>query len=132
MADPTRKDLNRFKITLLILPIIPCLILYFKNHIQAAGIVLSFCWIILLISIILNFIKKGTDKYIYNFIHKILKITGIILSTIALIFVWIFTIFPTGIIAKIVKRDRLSLQKKNKLSYWKDFDKKEVTYENQY
>lgn len=129
---PAEKDLKKFKITLLLLPIIPCAILFYKQHYTISWIILGFCWGMLFFMLSVSLLGKNIDKFVYVFVHKILSFIGIILSSFALIFVWICTIFPTGIIAKLVKRDRLILDKKQNNSYWKDVQDKEPTYENQY
>lgn len=130
--NPTPKDLQKFKLTLLLFPIIPCIIFYFKNKLVIGLSVVAVCWFFLALMIIFSLVKKNSDKYIYFLIHAILKFLGTILAGIALIITWFCTILPTGIIAKMVKRDRLMLNKTKTESYWKDVPTKEATYENQY
>lgn len=129
---PTKKELSRFKITLLFLPIIPCGILIYKHHIFAAELFAAICWVLLLLMLIPNIFGKNIDKYVYIFVHKILEIIGNLLAVIALVFTWFCTVFPTGLIAKIVKRDRLRLNPPKSNSFWIDVKEKEPSYENQY
>ena len=133
MSDnPTDKDLKKFRITLLLFPIIPVVIFYFKNKLVLGLSLVGICWAFLALMLIFNLVKKGSDKYIYFLIHGILKAAGVVLSVIALAFTWFCTILPTGIVAKLAKRDRLLLKKPKTQSYWKDVPVKEATYENQY
>ena len=132
MGEVTLKELKRFKITLLVLPIIPCAILWYKHYVTLAFTIIAVCWLILFLMLSVNLFGINIDKSVYKFVKKILAFSGSILSGLALIFVWFCTIMPTGIIAKFVKRDRLLLSKNNKNSYWKNVVAKEPTYENQY
>ncbi len=132
VENPTVKDLRKFKITLLILPIIPSVILYYKNHVHLAMLFVEICWAILLTLLVARIFGKNIDKPIYHFIRIILKYLGVIISAIALTITWFCAILPTAIIAKIKKRDRLLLKKQSLKSYWKDAKPSEPTYENQY
>ena len=127
-----KKELIKFKITLLLMPVIPALILWYKNHIQLAIGFTSICWGILLSLLIFSLSGKNIDEPVYKFIKKILKFAGMILSASALIFIWLFAVFPTGIISLFSKRDRLNLKFTEEKSYWKDAEEKEPSYENQY
>lgn len=126
------KELFKFKITLFLLPIIPSAILWYKNHLQIAVAVISVCWGILLGLLLFNLFRFNIDKPVYLFIKKLLKYMGIVLSAVALVFSWLFTVLPTGIISLLFKRDRLNLKKTCKATYWKDFKETEPSYENQY
>lgn len=132
VENPTVKDIRKFKITLLILPVIPSLILYYKNHVHLALAFTEICWALLLTLFVARIFGKNIDKPIYHFVRIILKYLGIIISAIALTITWICAILPTAIVAKIKGRDRLLLKKKNVKSYWKDVKVSESTYENQY
>lgn len=132
MSEVTLKELKKFKITLLVLPIIPCVILWYKHYITAAITIIAVCWLILFLMLSVNLFGINIDRSVYKLVKKILAFLGSILSGLALIFVWFCTILPTGIIAKCVKRDRLRLNKSSKSSYWKDVVEKEPSYENQY
>jgi len=126
------KDLFRFKITLLLLPVIPAIILWWKNHVQIAIVIAAVCWGLLALLLICNLIRMNIDKPVYCFIKTILKYIGIFLSGIALIFTWIFAVFPTGLLSILFKRDRLGLKQTDKNTYWKDVKETEPSYENQY
>lgn len=130
--NPTSKDLRKFKITLLLFPIIPSLILYFKNYLTAALLFVEICWAILLTLFVARLFGKNIDKFVYKIVRLILQFFGLVISSAALVFTWFCTILPTAIIAKIKGRDRLLLKKTNTKSYWKDAKKSEPTYENQY
>lgn len=130
--NPTSKDLRKFKITLLLFPIIPSLILYFKNYLTAALLFVEICWAILLTLFVARLFGKNIDKFVYKIVRLILQFFGFVISSVALVFTWFCTILPTAIIAKIKGRDRLLLKRTNKKSYWKDAKKSEPTYENQY
>lgn len=132
MTKYSEKDIKQFKLMLLMLPIVPDIIFYFKGHINIAVIFTSVLWGLLFVLLVTNMVGYNIDRPVYKAVKFILKIAGIILSAIALIITWIFTVFPMGILAKIVKRDRLRLKKPNGTSYWVDYVEKEPTYENQY
>ena len=126
------KEVFKFKITLLLMPIIPAVILWYKSHIQLAIAFTSILWGILAGLAVFNLLGRNIDEPVYKTVKKILKYIGAILSSTALIFTWFFAIFPTGIIALLSKRDRLNLKSANEKTYWKDFKEKEPSYENQY
>lgn len=130
--NPTQKDLKQFKLTLLLLPILPAIILYFKHHVLFAEILLGVFWAVLIITLVLSLIFKSADRFMYKLCRLFLNFLGAILAGIALIITWLFAILPTGLLAKALKRDRLSLNKQDVTSYWKDVKSKEPTYENQY
>lgn len=131
-TNPAIKDLQQFKLALFILPIIPSIIFYFKNHYRIAICLLIFFWSIFLLDLLLGLIGKNAEISLYNICKKILDILGTIIADIALVFIWFCAILPTGLFAKLLKRDRLNLVKANKKSYWKEVQETEQTYENQY
>ncbi|MCR5260679.1 MAG: hypothetical protein K6C94_02455 [Candidatus Gastranaerophilales bacterium] len=130
--NPTEKDLKQFKLILLLFPILPAIILCVKHHYVAAGIVIGVFWCILLITLIVSLVFKKFDRVMYKLCRLFLNFLGTIIAGIALIFTWVLTIFPTGLLARALKRDRLSLKKQDTASYWKPAKKSEPTYENQY
>jgi len=130
--NPSNKDIRKFKVTLLLLPVVPALIFYFKNHLLLAEIILAICWGSLVLLFIPRIFGKNIDKPIYHFYRILLKYLGIVISSIALVVTWFCTILPTGIVAKLMKRDRLSLKKQKVSSYWKEAKPSSDTYENQY
>lgn len=130
--NPSGKDLRQFKLSLLLLPIIPAIIFYFKHHIMIAATLIIIFWSILAITLLPRIIGKNIDKFMYKICHKLLSFLGTIIAGIALIFTWLFAILPTALLAKAMKRDRLKLLKQNVSSYWQQAKKSEPTYENQY
>lgn len=128
----SEKDLKQFKLMLLMLPIIPDIIFYFKGHVEIAIIFTTILWGMLFVLLVANMLGFNIDKPVYRAVKFLLKTAGIILSSIALVITWLFTVLPMGIFAKIVKRDRLKLNKPKGNSYWVDYVEKEPTYENQY
>lgn len=132
VENPTEKDLRKFKLTLLFFPVIPSVILYLKNHVTVALLLLEICWAILLTLFVVRLFGRNADKFVYKIIRILLQVVGAVISAIALVITWFCTILPTAIVAKIKGRDRLSLKKKNVKSYWKNVKVSEPTYENQY
>lgn len=132
VENPTEKDLRKFKLMLLFFPVIPSVILYFKNHVAVALLLLEICWAILLTLFVVRLFGRNADKFVYKIIRIILQFAGAVISAITLVITWLCTILPTAMVAKIKGRDRLSLKKKNVKSYWKDVKTSEPTYENQY
>ncbi len=130
--NPTQKDLRNFKFLLLFFPIIPSVILYYKNHVTLALLIAEVCWAILLTLWVVRLFGKNIDKAVYKFLKKILQAAGIVVSVIALVITWVCAILPTAVVAKIKGRDRLSLKKPKGSSYWKNVKESEPTYENQY
>lgn len=132
VENPTTKDLRKFKLTLLLFPVLPAIILYWKNHTDIALLLIEICWAILLTLFVARIFGKNIDKPIYHLIRLILKYAGIFISAIALTITWFCAILPTAIVAKIKGRDRLLINKTKVKSYWKDVKKSEPSYENQY
>ncbi len=132
VENPTIKDLKKFKLTLLLFPVIPAVILYWKNYTDIALLLVEVCWAILMTLFVARAFGKNIDKPIYNLIRLILKYAGMFISAIALTVTWLCAILPTAIVAKIKGRDRLLINKTNKKTYWKDVKISEPSYENQY
>lgn len=130
--NPSAKDLRQFKLSLLLLPIIPAIIFYVKHHHTIAAALIIVFWTVLAITLMPRVIGLNIDKFMYKICHKFLVFLGTIIAGIALIFTWLFAILPTALLAKAMKRDRLKLQKQNVSSYWQQAKKAEPTYENQY
>lgn len=128
----SEKDLKQFKIMLLVLPVVPDIIFYFKGHLNVAIVFTAVLWGLLFFLLVTNLIGFNIDKPVYKAVKFLLKTAGIILSSIALVITWFLAVLPMGILAKIVKRDRLKLNKPKGNSYWVDYVEKEPTYENQY
>ena len=71
-------------------------------------------------------------NYTYSTAVKIGHFIGKYIAIIALFFVYIFTVLPTGILMKIVKRDRLLLKQPETQTYWKKYENPNSGYEYQF
>ena len=74
----------------------------------------------------------GFGNFIHNCAAKIGHFLGKYLAIIALFFVYICAVLPTGILMKIVKRDRLLLKQPNTQTYWKKYENTNSDYEYQF
>ena len=81
---------------------------------------------------ILSIIWADFGCFIHNIAVKTGHFLGKYLAIIALFFVYIFAVLPTGILMKIVKRDRLLLKKPNTQTYWKKYENTNSDYEYQF
>ena len=63
---------------------------------------------------------------------KIGNFLGKYIAIIVLAFGYIIAVIPTGLLMKLVRRDRLRLKKANVESYWKDYDNTNTDYEFQF
>ena len=68
---------------------------------------------------------KSTLTKIGNFLGKYIAITVLAIG-------YIVAVLPTGLLMKIVKRDRLRLKKPNLETYWVDYENKNTDYEFQF
>ena len=57
---------------------------------------------------------------------------GKYIAIVTLAIVYIVAVLPTGLLMKIVKRDRLRLKKPNVETYWLDNENKNTDYEYQF
>ena len=121
-------ELTKFAITLGLLPWIPAFILYKHLHIKAAIILLT----AFLILSILSFLSKRFAKNFKNILEIIGAFLGKYIAIIVLFIGYLFVVIPTGLLMKIVKRDRLKLKKPNVNSYWINFENKNTDYEYQF
>lgn len=121
-------ELTKFAITLGILPWIPAFILYKHSMIKAAVIVL-----VIFISLsLLCFISKGFARILKDTLTKIGGFLGKYLAIIVLFFGYLLAILPTGLLMKIVGRDRLLLKKPKTETYWKNNEAEKTDYEYQF
>ena len=121
-------ELTKFAITLGILPWIPAFILYKHSMIKAAAIVL-----VVFISLsLLCFVSKSFAKLLKDTLTKIGSFIGKYIAIVVLFFGYIFAILPTGILMKLVGRDRLRLKKPKLETYWKNNDAERTDYEYQF
>lgn len=121
-------ELTKFAITLALLPWIPFYLLYRHGLINIAfSVVAIFLGLSLICFLSKNFAKKF--KRILDTIgHFIGKYLAIFILSIG----YIVAVIPTGLLMKIVKRDRLKLKKPDVKSYWIDYDKEKTDYEFQF
>ena len=82
--NPNKEDLKKFKLSLLILPIIPSIIFYYKHHETVAIYFIAIFWCLLLIALI-----PKLDKFVYKFCKKFLNILGALIAGIALVVTWL-------------------------------------------
>ena len=121
-------ELTKFAITLVLLPWIPAFILYKHAHSDYALAILA----IFLCLSLLCFISKNFAQFFKSNLEKIGAFLGKYLAIIVLAIGYIIAVVPTGLLMKLVKRDRLKLKKYNTGSYWKDHDNTNSDYEYQF
>ena len=121
-------ELTKFAMTLSLLPWIPAFILY-KHSLQDCAIT------VLAIFLSLSFICFISKKFAHCFktlLEKIGNFLGKYIAIIVLGIGYVIAVVPTGLLMKIVKRDRLRLKKPNTNSYWKNKDSEVSDYEYQF
>jgi len=121
-------ELTKFAMTLGLLPWIPAFILYRHSMLKAAVVVLA----IFLSLSALCFISKKFARWFKNFLEKIGGFLGKYIAIFVLAIGYIVAVVPTGLLMKIVKRDRLRLKKPDVKSYWLDYENKNTDYEYQF
>lgn len=121
-------ELTKFTITLGLLPWIPAYLLYKHSHQDFAVTVLA---IFLMLSII-SFSSKKFAEWFKNLLTKIGNFLGKYIAIFVLALGYILAVVPTGLLMKLVKRDRLRLKKQNVDSYWKDYEASTTDYEFQF
>ena len=131
MSNISKQEKKKQIIFLTFFPIIPAFLLFFKfNDTISALTVLALFWSLSMISII----DKTKATLINYWGHKIIKLICDIVAAIALFFVYIAAIIPSGFIMKLVKRDRLKLKsdKKQTQTYWNEIHNDTKSYEYQF
>ncbi len=121
-------ELTKFAITLFLLPWIPAFILYKYSFVKAAVIVIG----VFIALSAASFIFKKFAKLLKNILDEIGKFLGKYLAIAALAVVYICAVIPTGLLMKIVKRDRLRLKKPDIKTYWVDNEVQKTDYEYQF
>ena len=121
-------ELTKFAITLGLLPWIPAFLLIKHGHKDIAIYVLA---IFLTLSLICFASKKFTH-WLKSTLTKTGNFLGKYIAIIVLAIGYILAVFPTGLLMKIVKRDRLRLKKPNLKTYWVDYENKNTDYEFQF
>lgn len=122
-----RED-RKFALTLFLLPWIPAFVLYKHSMLSiAAGVIVGF----LLISLIC-FLSKNIALKFKAILSKIGNFLGKYIAITVLAVCYIVAVIPTGLLMKIVKRDRLRLKKPEVNSYWLNCETKNTDYEYQF
>lgn len=119
---------KKFALTLFLLPWIPAFVLYKHSLVSVAmGVIVGF----LLISLICFLCKKIALK-LKSVLSKIGSFLGKYIAIVVLAICYIVAVIPTGLLMKIVKRDRLRLKKPEVNSYWLNCETKNTDYEYQF
>ncbi len=121
------KEYQKAGVSFTLFPLIPTYLLYKYHHAALAKYFIVSCLVVALIC----FANKNAGEAIFNNGKKLGKKLGEIFSVIALFFTYIFAVLPTGLIMKLIKRDRLQLKKTKSNTYWKDITA-EDNYEYQF
>ena len=93
-----------------------------------------YCKIVLALYVvaILSLLIPKFGNYIYDKSVKIGNFVGKYIAIAALFFIYILAVIPTGLLMKIVKRDRLMLKKTETKTYWQVYDSTNTDYEYQF
>ncbi len=121
-------ELTKFAITLGLLPWIPAFLLYKYSHQDYAIVILA----VFLSLSLLSFTSKKFAYYFKTTLEKIGNFLGRYIAIVVLAIGYIIAVIPTGLLMKLVKRDRLRLKKQEQKSYWKDYDSTNSDYEYQF
>ncbi len=121
-------EYTKFAITLMILPWIPAFILYRHSMLKLGLIIIG----IFLILSFICFVSKKFAKIFKDILTKAGNFFGKYIAIIILFIGYIFVVIPTGLLMKLVKRDRLILTKPEVNSYWKKNENNETNYEYQF
>lgn len=121
-------ELTKFAITLGLLPWIPAFLLHKHAHQDWAIIVLS----TFLTLSILCFASRKIAHFIKSNLEKLGAFLGKYLAIFVLAIGYIIAVIPTGLLMKLVKRDRLRLKKPILNTYWEDYDNTNSDYEYQF
>ena len=122
------KENIKLALAFTIIPIPLMYLLYRHNLYTAGNIQLRILHILAILSII--WAKFG--NFLYDSLRKIGQFLGKYLAIIALFFVYIFAVLPTGLLMKAVKRDRLRLKRPDINTYWVKYENKDSDYEYQF
>ncbi|HIS88042.1 TPA: hypothetical protein IAA87_01260 [Candidatus Avigastranaerophilus faecigallinarum] len=121
-------EYKKLAINLFLLPLIPTVILYKHSFLNVAVIVLSIFWFFA----ILCFLSESFSIKVKKRLNIIGSFLGKYIAIVTLAIVYIVAVLPTGLLMKIVKRDRLRLKKPNVETYWLDNENKNTDYEYQF
>lgn len=115
---------TKLAITLGLIPWIPAFILYKHSLLKAAVIVLA---VFILLSL-MCFVSKQFASLLNKFLDKTSGFIGKYIAIIVLSVGYLLAVLPTGLLMKIVKRDRLRLKKPDVQTYWLDYENKNTDY----
>ncbi len=121
-------ELTKFAITLGLLPWIPAILLYKHSHQDVAIYVV----VVFVLLSLLCFISKKIAHFLKSNLEKLGSFLGKYISIIVLTIGYIVAVIPTGLLMKIVRRDRLRLKKQELSSYWKNNENTNSDYEYQF
>lgn len=122
------KESKKFALTMGLLPWIPAFILYKKGFSPiAVKIIVTF-----MILSLISFVSERFALGLKRIADRIGSFLGKYLAIIVLILGYIFAVIPTGLLMKLVKRDRLILKKPKVNTYWKQCENKTTDYEYQF
>lgn len=121
-------ELTKFAIMLFLLPWIPAFILY-KHSYELCAFYLLIVFILLSL---ISLVFKGFARRFKNILNIIGNFLGKYTAIIVLAVGYFVSVVPTGLIMKIVKRDRLRLKKQNLATYWLNYENSNTDYENQF
>ena len=111
-----------------IMPVAIGFLLYRHSHIKSAIAVLVCFLMIAFLSLIIP--KFGNKVQEYG--KKVGSFIGKYIAIVILFFGYILAVIPTGLLMKLVKRDRLRLKKSDIETYWVDNKDKNSDYELQF
>ena len=111
-----------------IMPLAIGYMLYRHHHYRSAVIVLA----VLLSTAFISLIIPKIGKFIYNIGKKTGSFIGKYIAIIILFIGYIIAVIPTGLLMKLVRRDRLKLRKPDSPTYWIDNENISKDYELQF
>lgn len=121
-------ELTKFAITLGLLPWIPAFLLYKHSHQDYAVILL----VVFLTLSLISFLSKKFAHSFKSVLTKVGNFLGKYIAIFVLACGYIIAVVPTGLLMKVVKRDRLRLKKPDVSSYWKNYENSGSDYEFQF
>ncbi len=122
------KEEKKFALTLFLLPWIPAFILHKRGvDIWALRVLILFISLALL-----SFISSAFALKFKRILDTVGHFLGKYLAIIVLAIGYIVAVMPTGLIMKLVKRDRLRLKKPQIQTYWKKYENNNTDYEYQF
>ena len=111
-----------------IMPFAIGFLLYRHSHIKSAIIVLVCFLTVAFFSLVI----PAFGNKVHEYGKKIGSFIGRYIAIVILFLGYILAVIPTGLLMKLVKRDRLRLKKPDIESYWVDNNDKNSDYELQF